>query len=640
MRLFRKAEIFKRYCAPIIGAILFVFTIGAVANDESPSLILTVNPAKKTFAPGDTVIVALRVEIPSGYHLYGNPLGPGIGKPLTIAIRSSGSVAWLDIVKTFPAKYKPDIGDWVWSYEKEAMFFLRGTAGRAGEIHDTIVFDGLICHTSCFPRHYEIPLRLRIDPKSPSEPLFTNNNKILGIYTAASEVMPFSRTTAPLSALKGLSPLEGISLVKPPQAQRIPAWHFSPRESGAGSTLNLFLAILFGFIAGIILNAMPCVLPVLGIKILSLTQGHQRGRGNAVAHSLAFSAGVLAVFMALAALTVFAGYSWGRHFQDPKALIAIIALIVVFALGLFDIYLLTIPSVVGNLENKKDHAVLGDFFKGIFATILATPCSGPFLGAVLAWAVTQKPFFVFIVYGSIAAGMSFPYVILSSSERLSRFVPKPGRWMQDFKALLGFVLLGFAVYLMLGLPDDYVIPTLLFCLAVALAVALFGRFAPWGSGFRRTVFSLLAALAIAGGGLYGSFAVVYPAFSSVKATCVGETCTVWRDFSADTLASAMKNGQPVILDFTANWCMNCQYNYLVVLSKSEVTDLIKKKNALALKVDMTMPDPVQDSLLHSLGSRSIPFLAIIPGDRPNEPVIMRDLLTKGKVVREIERLKP
>jgi thiol:disulfide interchange protein DsbD len=280
----------------------------------------------------------------------------------------------------------------------------------------------------------------------------------------------------------------------------------------------------------------------------------------------------------------------------------------------------------------------GDFFKGVFATILATPCSGPFLGAVLAWTLLQPPAVIFIVYASIGAGMSFPYVLLSASERVSRLLPKPGKWMQDFKVIMGFLLLGFAAYLTVGLPTDRIMPTVLFCVAFAFSVVVYCRVAPWGSSLRRKAIALLLAFGAAAGGLYGSFDIVYPLYSSVNGERVGASANVWKRFSADSLLNANREGRPVMVDFTASWCMNCQYNYVAVLSKREVMDLIKKKNVLALKADMTMPSVVQDSLLHSLGSRSIPFLALFPGERPGEPVIMRDVLTKGRVIRELEKL--
>jgi suppressor for copper-sensitivity B len=439
--------------------------------------------------------------------------------------------------------------------------------------------------------------------------------------------------TDPGLNLSGLN-LVGLQTDSQPKTYE---WKFFPQN--AGTDMNIFLALIFAFIAGIILNAMPCVLPVLGVKILSFAQGAGMDRKKTIMHSLAFSAGVISVFMLLAILASFASFSWGRQFQDPKALIAIIGVIVVFALGLFDVYMFNVSSSVANNKIQKRDGITGDFFKGVFATILATPCSGPFLGAVLAWSLIQPAYVVFVVYTTIGLGMSFPYILLSTIPKLSKYLPKPGDWMNDFKKIMGFLLVGFAVYLMLGLPSDMIVPTVFFCVILAFAVVVFTRIAPYGSAVKTKLIAVFSAILIVIGGLYTSFMIIYPSFSNNAAANIAKADDVWVDFKPELFVDAQRDGRNVILDFTANWCMNCQYNYIVVLTKKEVVKLIREKNVLALKVDVTSPDVVQDSLLRSLGSQSIPFLAIFPGSSPDKPVVMRDVLTKGSVIRELNKLK-
>jgi thiol:disulfide interchange protein len=624
-----------RFLSKLAVVSILTFYSFAIGQQDGPSLAINVLQAKQRYAPGDTVLIALDVGIPANYHLYGNPLGPGIGKPLAITLRGGAGVAWLDLLKTAPGKFTPAVGGWVYAYEKQAVFCLRGIARDVGTVKGTILFDGLECFTSCWQKHYDLPFEFSVGPEAVRTAV---DQKISGFLSGATESMAIENNAATATPpdLGGLTgSLKGLAVTQPPAA--MPEWRYSPHE--AKPDFTIWAALFFGFLAGILLNAMPCVLPVLGIKVLSFTDASNKGRRMAVFNSLVFSAGVLTVFMLLAALATFANFSWGRQFQEPYALVGIIAVIVVFALGLFDAYLITVPGKAGNSEVSKAAGHWGDFLKGIFATILATPCSGPFLGAVLAWAVTQPPYIIFAVYGSIGAGMSFPYIILSSSRRASKLLPKPGAWMNDFKRLMGFLLLGFAAYLLFGLPDDMVESTVLFCITTSLAVVFYGRIAPFGSSGRRKSLSSAIAVALAGGGLYLSFFVVYPAFSVNHAATVREENKTWRPFSADSLLVANAAGRPTVVDFTANWCMNCQYNTIMVLSKKAVTGAIDKKGALALVVDMTMPDPVQDSLLHSLGSRSIPFLAIFPGDDPGHPIIMRDVLTTGRVLKAINGLK-
>jgi thiol:disulfide interchange protein len=612
--------------------LLFSFASGQKAL-QPPSLDVTAVSSKGAYAPGDTVVVALRVTVPDKYHLYGNPLGPGIGKPLAVSAEGGDAVRWLDVIKTAPKKYTPSIGGWVWAYEKEAIFFLRGIAGAPGVVQGKSVVDALICFTACYPVTQTVPFTLRIDPSAAPEKHFASDRQLSSVFVGCTETMQLKTPQVPvMGKLSGINFADQLTIKK----QTTTSWNYKPQEDKPD--FNLWLAIIFGFIAGIILNAMPCVLPVLGIKVLSFAQGQGRGRKSAVLHSLSFAAGVMSIFMLLAALAAFADFSWGKHFQDPRALVAIIALIVVFALGMFDAYLIVVPPLLANPDRQRGAGIGSDFFKGVFATILATPCSGPFLGAVLAWSVTQPAIVVFTVYGSIGAGMAFPYVLLSSSERFARLLPKPGRWMQDFKGLMGFLLLGFAAYLMIGLPDDMVVPALLFYLILSLAVVLYGRYAPFGSPVARNVAVFFVALMVAGAGYYCAFRIVYPAFSDKKVAETEAHDTIWRPFSPDSLVAAHTAGRPVMVDFTANWCMNCQYNYLMVLTRREVVDLIKKKNVLALKADLTVPNPVADSLLHRLGSQSIPFLALFPGDQPHKPIVFRDVLTKGKILRALNQL--
>ena len=163
------------------------------------------------------------------------------------------------------------------------------------------------------------------------------------------------------------------------------------------------------------MNVMPCVLPVLGIKILSFSEIRQSSRKMAFVKSLVFSAGMLSIFLVLASLASFANFSWGEQFRNPSVLVVIIAVIVIFALGMFDLFMIQVPSSIAQMGVKKRSGLTGDFFNGMFASILATPCSGPLLGATLAWTLTQKPLIIFTIFTSIGLGMAFPYICSHST---------------------------------------------------------------------------------------------------------------------------------------------------------------------------------------------------------------------------------
>ncbi len=554
-------------------------------------------------------------------------------------IEGAAAVEWVDIKKAPPERFTPASGPWVWAYEKEAAFFVRGVAQAAGVARGSIVTDALICNTSCYPLHYSIPFTVRIDSAAPPQEAFAANRGLSSFLSISGETMAPGAAAPQAASVETAAPYAAIRGIGVLRAEAIPAWYYRPREERAG--FHLMAALLFAFLAGIILNAMPCVLPVLGIKILSFARGGE-SRAAARVHSLAFTSGVLAVFMLLALLAAFANYTWGKQFQDPRALTAIIAIIVVFALGLFDVYTLIVPAGLAGLPREKRNWFAGHFFQGVFATLLATPCSGPFLGAVLAWSVTKPPHVIFLIYGAIGLGMAFPYVLLSINRSVIQWLPKPGRWMEDGKRIMGFMLLGFAAYLLSGLPAGRIAGTVLFCISVAFAVVLYARFAPWHATFPRKFIAAVAALAIAAGGGYLSFVAVrgtQAVTDSAPAQPGGEVSTVWKRFSADSLLRANKQGRSAMVDFSAAWCLNCHYNFITALNTPEVLGLIRQKDILALRADMTMPDPVQDSLLHSLGSQSLPFLAIFPGENPHEPIVMRDIVRKSTIVKALRRLK-
>ncbi|MFC1476616.1 protein-disulfide reductase DsbD family protein [Fibrobacterota bacterium] len=616
-------------------SILFFFTC-IFAERE---LLVTTVLDKKAYNPGDTVIVALQCRIPDKYHLYGNPLGPGIGKPLKIKVSENKGIEWIRAKKTPASKFHPAIGGWVWAYKHEATFFVIGTvtADSAESVVDTLIMESLICENSCLPVTKEIPLVIPLTQEKVRSRSFSKHRSLRKIFKITQEMdIDWQQETD--AGLKLDGSLINLSLGDNDKEKIIPEWDYKSQEKKF--EYNILLAIILAFIAGIILNVMPCVLPVLGVKILSFSQGVGSDRRIAVIRSLVFSAGMILIFLVLASFAAFAGLSWGEQFQNPKMLVVIICIIFIFALGMFDIFIINVPTGITALKQKsiQEKAFLDDFIKGMFTTILATPCSGPLLGATLAWTLLQPPAIIYIVFASIGAGMAFPYVLFSSSSRLMKLIPKPGKWMEDFKYLMGFLLIGFAVYLMIGLPKGMIIPTVGLCAALALAVLIYTRFSPFGASVKRKLLSGVVAVLVAALGWHVNFNILHSFLSEDTALLAEEESGIWKEFTPEKLLGAHAIGQHAIIDFTANWCMNCQFNKVTVYHSKEVDELIKQKKIIALKADLTQENEVAESLMHHLGSRSVPFLAIFPGDDPYNPVIMRDVVTKKSVLKVLKDL--
>lgn len=617
--------------------ILFFITAIFAAVDMKVTAILD----KKAYNPGDTVVVALQCKIPDKYHLYGNPLGPGIGKPFSIKVNDDNGIKWLCAKKTPASKFQPDIGGWIWAYKKKAPFFIIGILSPEvkGTVNDTIILNALICKNACLPVTKEIPISIPVSESKIESASFAENSA-LGEKFSTAEDMSIDKgqpkETAHIEFEDDLLMLTMDSQTT--MEELIPEWEYEPQEKRF--ELNILLAILFAFLAGIILNVMPCVLPILGIKILSFSQGAGSSKRTTIIRSLVFSAGMISIFLVLASFAAFAGLSWGEQFQNPKMLVAIVCIIFVFALGMFDVFIILVPASITELEQKsvKGKGLFDDFIKGMFTTILATPCSGPLLGATLAWTLMQPPSVIYAVFTAIGVGLASPYVLLSASSRLLKLIPKPGAWMEDFKHIMGFLLFGFAIYLMVGLPKDMILSTIGLCTFLAFAVIVYTRFSPFGSTIKRKLIVGLISILIAVSGWHINFNVLHSFISEDDALKAKKDSKKWEEFTPEKLKEAHCMGQHVIVDFTANWCMNCQFNKITVYHSKEVNELIEKKNILPLKADLTRKNPAAESLLHHLGSRSVPFFAVFPGDDPYNPIIMRDIVNKRRVLKILKGL--
>ena len=589
--------------------------------------------------PGETFRVALVLSIAQGWHIYGNPTGPGTGKPTEVsALPPKGFHVGPPLYSPPKKLAQPELGpkDWVWGYEKEARIYFRVRAAKdlkPGRYTLTFVVDALACKQSCVPQNLQVQVEVPVG--EPGRPSREANGEIFAAMAQARPAgrdAPGSSGGGPDSLQEGENSKAGAGRASPADLERFQREieKFRPRESG-GIT-SLWWALLLGFLAGVILNVMPCVLPVISIKILSFVQQAKEDRARVFKLGLAFAGGILFVFLILAGLAAFAGQSWGEQFQSSAFLKAMIALVFLFALGMFDLYEFTVPGFVTQTGAETKEGYLGAFAKGMLATVLATPCSGPFLGGTLAWALKQPPLVIFTIFASIGLGMAFPYVVLTAHPAFLKIVPKPGAWMNRFKEFMGFVLMGTVVYLMTILPSNQVVWVVCFCLFLAMGAWIFGKVTgPWKPKGHRLFWRTVALLVIAGGG-WLSFGVLQPLYSQ-EAERGG-----WRPFEMGAFLKALEEGRNVVVDWTADWCPNCKFVEKTVLESEPVRKAFRRKKVLLMKADITRKRPLAEALLHRLGSRSIPFLGIFPGNDPYRPWILRDIYTKGALLEILERL--
>ncbi|MFZ5426312.1 MAG: protein-disulfide reductase DsbD family protein [Thermodesulfobacteriota bacterium] len=401
-------------------------------------------------------------------------------------------------------------------------------------------------------------------------------------------------------------------------------WEFTPRPYHPVLEVDgLLKALPLAILAGIILNLMPCVLPVACLKLSGLLavcrEGERCDRHALIReHNVFFALGVLAYFCLLAAVLGLAGMAWGQLFQQPGLILGASAVLFALGLSLFGVFHL--PVIDLKLTPRPDHHPRSQAFAtGFLATLLATPCSGPFLGGVLAWTLMQPVPVVAAVFAGIGLGMASPYLVLAARPELTRFVPRPGPWMTHLEKIAGFFIMGTCLYFLSILPQAMLVPALLALLVTALACHAWGSWTNLSQGgFTRWSIRLAAAALAVGACLWA----LSPASPDSGA---------WQDFDKESF-NRLLGKENLLVDFTADWCPTCKALEKTVLRPSAVADLKKRHGLTAIKVDMTREDPDALALLRSLGSASIPLAAVFPkGEAAKKPVVLRDLFTSGQL---------
>lgn len=421
----------------------------------------------------------------------------------------------------------------------------------------------------------------------------------------------------------------------------------------AGSPASLGLMLAFAFIGGLILNIMPCVLPVIALKVLGFVNQSQQDPKSVRTMGLIYGAGVLCSFLVLAGLVIgvqLAGRqaSWGMQFGNPVFLVILTILVTLVALNLFGVFEITLSgSVLGAADElARREGKPGAFFNGVLATALATPCTAPFLGASLGYAFVQPPLLVLVFFLVVGAGLAFPYVLLSWNPRWLRFVPKPGPWMERFKIAMGFPMLATAVWLFHLTPLHYgrrVLWLGLFLVILALAAWVYGEFVQRGRK-RRGWAGVIALLLLLGGYAYalegqlhwrGPFERAGDA-QSASLNNHGDGIA-WIPWTPEAVAEARQAGRPVLVDFTADWCLTCQANKKTSLEIPSVRQKLKDINAVALLGDYTALPPEMTAELRRFGRAGVPLVLVYPKQADQPPMVLPEVLTPQIVLQALER---
>jgi len=447
---------------------------------------------------------------------------------------------------------------------------------------------------------------------------------------------------------KNVSALKGIVIFG--QNENGPdrnAWSVAAPQWTASSVKvsNGFLQyLLFGFIGGFILNLMPCVLPVISLKIFGFIQHAGQDRRRILRSGLAFVAGIFAWFVGLALLLISlksAGreITWAFQFTNPYFVVGMSAVVLVFALNLFGVFEISLPQFAnrGVLGWTAKEGDAGSFFQGVFATVLATPCTAPFLGTALGFAFTQSGWTILVMFIAIAAGMAFPYFLLAAQPAWLRLLPKPGPWMVRVKQLMGFLLMATLLFLLAVLGAERgveaIIWTSCFLLALSLACWMKGAFIiPTASATSRFISIVLVLVLVLGSGYFfigQKFAVAKTV--SAETTAHGD----WQPFTPQLLESEVKQGHAVFVDFTAAWCLTCKFNEAKVLESAAVRDAFQRHGITKIKADWTNADPAITKILKQFGRPGVPMYVLYPGNNA-EPILFPELLTQNLILEKLE----
>lgn len=419
---------------------------------------------------------------------------------------------------------------------------------------------------------------------------------------------------------------------------------------------GLGLALLFAFLGGMILNLMPCVLPVMSLKVMSFVKMAGQSRSLTLKHGLMFALGVVLSFWILASIMlIFRAYGqavgWGFQLQEPLFVVILASLLFIFALSLFGVFEwgMFLASWAGQTQAEKGQKVSGysgSFFNGVLATAVATPCTGPFLGSAVGFAVTLPIFQSLLIFTSLGLGMAFPYLLLAAFPAYLRFMPKPGAWMETFKHLMGFLLLTTVLWLawvFSAQTDAFSLICLLAgFLCFSIGAWIYGKGCTPVTPRKKQVLAYTFVLLFA---FVGCKAILLPrgAWSGHESSSLtassGDHWEGWEEFSPARLAQLRQEGKPVLIDFTAKWCLICQANHLV-LSSDSVKQELDRAGVVKMKADWTKNDPVITEALSKYGRNSVPLYVLYSPEENKEPLILPQVLTADVVKDHINSAIP
>ena len=413
-----------------------------------------------------------------------------------------------------------------------------------------------------------------------------------------------------------------------------------------GESVGLLSMLAFSFVGGLILNLMPCVFPVLALKAFGFVRTAGEHKKERLLHVGAYTVGIVGTMVGFAALIAGIRYSggvvgWGFQFQHAPFIVFMCALLFLFALNLLGVFEISMPGVQTGVAEEQGlgHSV----FEGFLAVVLATPCSAPFVGTAVGFALTQGLLEIFLIFAVLGLGLAAPFAALALIPGLAEKLPRPGNWMLRLKELLSFALLGTMVWMLWVLGgahgSDDVIRTLILMLCLGLIAWSFGhwqRSAMGVKGFGATLVFSLAAL-WAGQGQVPEVAAESPGTAvNAEKAAKGEAIS-WVKFDPADVQAELKKGNPVFVDFTADWCITCKVNERTIIETPEVISVMNELNVLTMKGDYTKPDDVITATLQEYGKGGVPMYLVYSPKNPKRAEVLPEVFTKALLTDALKK---